>query len=167
MKKILGLIILIMFAAFAIYLTQAGSKEKPENGTEAFSKIKVAASFYPLFFFASEIGAEKAEVINITPPGAEPHDYEPTAKDVSNILGGKLLVINGEGFELWVDKLKADLSQNSVRIINASEEVSVFPSDPHVWLSPPSAKMQVDKILEGFLSVDPQNSLFLKIMRGT
>ena len=58
------------------------------------NKIQVSASFYPLYFFSQQIGGDKADVINITPAGAEPHDYEPTAQDIAKIESSKLLVLN-------------------------------------------------------------------------
>ena len=46
--------------------------------------MQVTASFYPYYFFASEIGGDKAQVTNIVPAGAEPHDYEPTFGRLGN-----------------------------------------------------------------------------------
>src|SRR5260221_8498075 len=68
------------------------------------SKITVAASFYPIYFFASQIGGDKAHVTSITPAGAEPHDYEPTAQDISHIEKNNMLVLNGGALESWGDK---------------------------------------------------------------
>src|ERR1043166_4541743 len=58
-------------------------------------KLQVAASFYPLYFFASQIGGGKVDVLNITPADAEPHDYEPTAQDIARIENAQVLVLNG------------------------------------------------------------------------
>ncbi len=45
----------------------------------------VMTSFYPLYFFVSEVGGDKVRVLNMTPAGVEPHDYEPTARDLVQI----------------------------------------------------------------------------------
>ena len=58
-------------------------------------KLEVAASFYPLYFFASQIGGEKVAVLNVTPADAEPHDYEPTAQDIARIESSRVLILNG------------------------------------------------------------------------
>lgn len=57
----------------------------PVNIQNKSGKIQVVASFYPMYYFASKVGGEKAEVFNITPAAAEPHDYEPTTQDVVRI----------------------------------------------------------------------------------
>ena len=74
------------------------------------NKINVATSFYPLYFFVSQIAGDKLAVKNITPPGVEPHDYEPTAQDIVFIENSKLLVLNGDGFESWAKKVINNLS---------------------------------------------------------
>src|SRR5437016_1577920 len=74
------------------------------SATNNSNKIKVATSFYPLYFFTSQIGGDKVEVTNITPPGAEPHDYDPSTGDIVKIEKSKLLVLNG-GVEAWGDKI--------------------------------------------------------------
>jgi len=52
--------------------------------------MQVAASFIRFYFFATQIGGDKAEVINITPAGTEPHDYEPTAQDIAKIENSRI-----------------------------------------------------------------------------
>src|SRR6266852_8104460 len=71
--------------------------------TDKNKKLQVTASFYPLYFFSSQIGGDKAEVKNITPSGAEPHDYDPSTQDIARIENSNMLVLNG-GVESWGDK---------------------------------------------------------------
>lgn len=40
-------------------------------------KLKVMASFYPMYDFAQKIGGDRVEVTNMVPAGTEPHDWEP------------------------------------------------------------------------------------------
>ncbi|HLE60712.1 MAG TPA: metal ABC transporter substrate-binding protein, partial [Thermoanaerobaculaceae bacterium] len=67
--------------------------------------LPAVATFYPLFEFARQVGGANAEVQALVPPGVEPHDYEPTPRDVAAVLRARLLVYNGAGFEPWVEKL--------------------------------------------------------------
>src|SRR5205823_6267707 len=62
----------------------------PNNG-----KLEVTTSFYPLYYFATQIGGDKANVKNITPSGAEPHDYDPSTQDIAGIEKSKMLILNG------------------------------------------------------------------------
>ncbi len=129
------------------------------------SKLQVAASFYPLYYFSQQIGGEKANVINITPAGAEPHDYEPTAHDIAQIEHSKLLILNGGGLEAWGDNIKQNLNSQDTAVVTVGEGLTTRQvtdtgensTDPHIWLSPPLAEEIVDKITQGFLQVDPAN----------
>ncbi len=80
-------------------------------------KITVVASFYPLYEFASKIVGDRGEVSSLVPAGIEPHDWEPTAEDVSRGRAADLLIINGAGFERWANDLEAKF------IVNTSEGI--------------------------------------------
>ncbi|MDE2039799.1 MAG: zinc ABC transporter substrate-binding protein [Elusimicrobia bacterium] len=96
----------------------------------AAPRLTVAASFYPIWFFASSIGGRRAAVFNVTPAGAEPHDYEPTARDVARIEGSGLFLFDGV-VEPWGERLAESLKSRRSR----SARVGFGDPDPHVWLS--------------------------------
>jgi len=58
-----------------------GKNSQPNSN----GKLQVVASFYPMYFFASQIGGDKADVYNLTPAAAEPHDYDQTTQDIARI----------------------------------------------------------------------------------
>lgn len=123
-------------------------------------KIQVSASFYPLYFFSSQIGGDKAEVKNITPPGVEPHDYDPSLQDIVRIESSNILILNG-GFEKWGNKIKNNLKSTNVRVIITGEGLFAK-NDPHFWLNPRLAKKEVEKITQGFIAIDPANGSYYK-----
>ena len=79
--------------------TDAGIESKDTDG----QKLKVMASFYPMYDFAVKIGGDKAEVTNMVPAGTEPHDWEPAAADIKNLEEAALFVYSGGGMEHWVE----------------------------------------------------------------
>lgn len=127
-------------------------------------KLQVTASFYPLYYFASVIGGSHASVQNVTPAGAEPHDFEPSSLDIARIERGDLLILNGS-LEAWGDKVASELQGMKVRVVISGQglfsehvvEEGQSAPDPHIWLSPPLAKKEAENILQGFLAVDAQN----------
>ncbi len=133
--------------------------------TVQLNKIQVVASFYPLYFFSSQIGGDKANVTNIVPAGAEPHDYEPTAQDMAKMESSRLIILNGGGLEAWSDNIQKNIDAKNTTIITAGEGLTTQQvtedgetgTDPHVWLDPPLAEKMVDKIAQGFEQVDPAN----------
>jgi len=169
-KYLLGLIIGIVFVG--ILTLVINNAQKP---TVKSNKLQVTTSFYPLYFFSSQIGGDKANVVNITPAGAEPHDYEPTAQDIAQIENSKLLVLNGGGLEAWGDNIQKNIDPQKTTVVIAGQNLTnqkVLENgqnviDPHVWLSPQLAKEMVDKITGSFVQVDPTNTEFYQANANT
>lgn len=89
-------------------------KNKPASVQQA-GKVRVVATFYPLYEFARLVGGDRVEVQNLVPAGAEPHDWEPSPKDVTSIKQADLFIYNGAGFEPWIERLMADGTMSEVR----------------------------------------------------
>lgn len=129
------------------------------------TKMRVITSFYPLYFFAQQIGGDMVSVMNLTPAGTEPHDYEPTPKDITEIEKSKLLILNGGGLEAWGDKVTKNIDQDKTRVVVAGKDIieaaqieeGTANIDPHIWLSPPLAIKMIEKIKLGFEQSDPTN----------
>ena len=128
-------------------------------------KLQVVASFYPLYFFSREIGGDKADVTNIVPAGAEPHDYEPTPQDMAKMESCKLIILNGGGLEVWGDNIRKNINAKNTSIVVAGEGLTTqqvtedekTETDPHVWLAPPLAERMVERIAQAFEQADPAN----------
>lgn len=148
MKKVLAVFLTIVISAALFFLIQ-----KRQSVIINPTKIQVATSFYPLYFFTKEIAGDKIEVVNITPAGAEPHDYELTSQDVIEIGQSKLLVLNGN-LEPWANKILNDLKGKNTKVIT----VGATSGDPHTWLSPTLSKREAEKIAEELKNIDPINS---------
>ena len=74
-------------------------------GTAAASpgnRLEIAATVFPAYDFAREIGGERVEVTLLVPPGAEAHSYEPTPQDILLLERCTLLVANGGESEAWL-----------------------------------------------------------------
>src|SRR5690348_9980194 len=105
MKKILLVISIIAFVLLGIVLFSKNNTSRlPSNHL-----LQVTASFYPMYYFALQIGGNKANVYNITPASAEPHDYEPSTQDIVRMTQSNMLVLNGGKLEPWGDKIRDQL----------------------------------------------------------
>lgn len=167
---VVGALVLSGGFAFAYYSTGQSS-----------DKMQVVATFYPLYYFSSEIGKDKADVSMLIPDNAEPHSWEPRPSDVVKVDKADILVYNGAGFEPWMDEFLELTTKKEVVVVDTSKNVSLMeghdheegeehdheeeehdhgPNDPHFWLDPRSAKVQVDNILAAFVEADPDNADF-------
>ena len=151
--------ILVIIPLLSIGLWNSDSSNFFEKA-EGHSKIIAIASFYPLYEFTNELGGDKVDVSLLVPKSVEPHDWEPTIRDIQRIEQADLIIINGNGFENWVDKIDS----SKITIINSGRSFgwitseSTLPVDFHYWLNPLSAKLQVKTITDGLIKADPENT---------
>ncbi len=134
---------------------------------EGHSKIIAIASFYPLYEFTKALGGDKVDVSLLVPKGVEPHDWEPTIRDIQRIEQADLIIINGNGFENWVDKIDSSKITiiNSGRAFGWITSESALPVDFHYWLNPLSAKLQIQSISDGLIEADPENVEYYEISK--
>ena len=46
-------------------------------------KLKISTTFYPIYDFTKNIVGDEADVSLVIGAGVEPHDYEPSAKEIA------------------------------------------------------------------------------------
>lgn len=158
-----------------------------EEATDVGEKLKVMASFYPMYDFAEKIGGDYVEVTNMVPAGTEPHDWEPTATDIKNLEEADVFIYNGAGMEHWVEDVLASLENKDLKAVEASKGLELLAGgeeaeatsedqtetdseaatddqaeevsyDPHVWLSPKNAKQEMSNIKDALIEADPDHA---------
>lgn len=113
----MGIGVLVVLSAFGLLVS---------GGTATDSgKLTVVASFYPLYYFASEIGKDDADVRMLIPDNAEPHSWEPSPSDLIKVNNADLLIYNGEGFEPWMSNFISSSSNPSLVLVDTSKNVSM------------------------------------------
>lgn len=178
-KSLYILLILIMAASWSVGCGSEKSKatEKNESGD---GKLKVLASFYPMYDFAQKVGGDKVEVTNMVPAGTEPHDWEPAATDIRQLEDADVFVYNGAGMEHWAEDILASLDNQDLTIVEASKGLEFIEGeaheedeeeheeeddhdtgyDPHVWLNPLNAKAEMENIKNALVEADPENEAY-------
>lgn len=158
-------------AASAIGLTAllAGCKTASQNKTGG--KLNIVASFYPMYDFAKRIAGDYADVTCLVPAGTEPHDWEPSSKDMKTIQEADFLIYNGAGMEHWVKDVLDGLGSDTKLVsVETSKGVNLLSleedddhdhdhggTDPHVWLSPLNAKIQMKNICDALSEKDSEH----------
>ncbi|MBI3633635.1 MAG: zinc ABC transporter substrate-binding protein [Candidatus Vogelbacteria bacterium] len=155
MKKFfLILVMLVVILLVVIILSSRRGLRSDDT-----NKLKITASFYPLYFFVQQVGGDKVSVKNFTPVGVEPHDYEPTARDMASIDDSKIVFLNGGGLESWSKNLKFELMESGPKVVTLGDGL-IISQDPHIWLSPRLAIVMVTRIGNVLAEVDPANKSF-------
>lgn len=137
--------------------------------TPSFAKPLVIASFSILGDMIHEIGQDKVDVKNLVGPNQDSHVFEPRPQNAKELSHADLVVVNGLGFEGWLDRLieasgfegeilvATSGIQPLVHTINGKKMV-----DPHAWHSLKNAKVYVDNIVKGLSDLLPEDSSFFK-----
>lgn len=150
-NRFLAIFLIIAVAAVILYWPNKQDKTSVKNGPS------VVSSFYPLYFLSKEIIGERGNVYNITPAGAEPHDYELTTKDRVQIEKSDLLVLNGGRLEPWGERIASLLPKDKVLSLSAPLMIE---NDPHVWLDPILLASEAETIFDKIKNLDPANEKY-------
>lgn len=150
MKKIFLLIMLL-----ALLTSGCADKGKEQD------KLQVTTSFYPMAEFARAVGGDKAQVTTLVPDGAEPHDWEPSPRDLTKIGRSQLFVYNGL-VEPWAEQAMQAVAERKVLSVQAGSGLydNGSKQDPHVWISPKKAMIEVQRITEAFCEADAANAAY-------
>ncbi|MDX2289241.1 MAG: metal ABC transporter substrate-binding protein [Hyphomicrobiaceae bacterium] len=129
------------------------------------TKLQVVTTFTVIADIARNVAGEAADVVSITKPGAEIHDYEPTPQDIVRAQGSGLVLWNGLNLERWFEQFLANLKD--VPSVVVTEGIAPMPiregpytgnPNPHAWMSPSNALIYVENIRKALSARDPANA---------
>jgi len=166
---------MVVSAGLVVLLAGCGDKADKAS-TGSVTKLNVVTTFYPMYEFSRQVGGEYADVTALIPPGAEPHDWEPSAQDMVKLKEADIFVYNGV-VEGWVDDALSSAANGERIVVEASKGISLMEGlpeeeegeeheheheheegpilDPHVWLDPVLAQQEVAAIEAAFEQADP------------
>lgn len=113
---------------FLTFITGCGQPRVSPTSTETNKPPKpiVYTSIYPLYDFTRQIGGDKIIVRQLVPSNAEPHDWEPAAKDLMELQKAGLFIYNGAGMEPWLDKVSATFKETDCILIDTSSGINLL-----------------------------------------
>jgi zinc/manganese transport system substrate-binding protein len=154
----------ILVAAFAALLLA--------NPADAQDRLKVVATFSILGDVVKNVGGDRVEVTMLVGPNADAHVYSPSPADAKKLSDAKLIVVNGLGYEGWIDRL-AKASGSKAPVVTAAKDIKPLRSagghghghghghshshgsDPHAWQSVANVKVYAANIRDGLIAADP------------
>jgi len=176
MKKTVVIFILVVFIIGVYFAINNENKVSKNN-----EKITVVTSFYPLYYFVSQIVGDNMEIINIG-RNNDPHDFVPSAKDMITMQNADLVLLQGGGLESWGKDLEQQLISNKKNVFIVSQHIKLHKKnkdgsdkqkninndkykiehnhdffDPHTWLDPILAKQTVLQITDELIKLDDKN----------
>jgi zinc transport system substrate-binding protein len=169
-RRWLGVLTCLLPLAVAAGCTGAEPASTRHAGQQA--QVAIVTAFYPLQFIAQRVAGDHATVVNLTQPGAEPHDLELTPRQVASLTTASL-VIYEKGFQPAVDE--AVLQSENREVIDTTVIVPLRPLavpgddlghgegaapdhpalDPHAWLDPTFVTRIAAAVQERLMTIDP------------
>lgn len=140
-------------------------------GPSDSGRPRVVTSFYPLQFIADEIAGRYNDVVDLTPPGVEPHEYELTIRQTAQV-DTALVGFYESGMAPSIDQaMKNDapdhaLDVTSVVPLHAPEpgyhEETADNEDPHFWQDPVLMAHAATAFAATMASADPAHAAFYR-----
>ena len=174
-----SLVFTVLIAASFWHVTSPGEVDK----------LNVVATFYPLAYFAEEIGGDYVSVRQLLPDNTEVHSWEPSISDIVVVDDADILIYNGANVDNWFEAdVLPSIDQSNKIIVKTTEGVELLetvadeivdlvffgysgvsygyyghengPFDPHTWISPFVAKQQAQKIHVALVQKDPEHEQY-------
>jgi zinc/manganese transport system substrate-binding protein len=139
-KKVLSLVCLAG-------LLPACSSSNPDT----FARPNIVVTYSVLGSVVLDLVGDAADVTILIPDGQDPHDFQPSARDIETINNADIVVSNGLDFEEGLEDVLASAIDSGVSVYMIGENITVRESnenhaeedgdahgagDPHLWLSP-------------------------------
>jgi len=152
-------------ALLAGVLLCLGSVGLAEAAPDRARPKRIVTTFTILADIAKNVAGDKAEVVSITKPGAEIHDYQPTPLDIVKAQSADLVLWNGMNLERWFEKFFENVKDVPSAIVSDGIEPMGITDgpytgkpNPHAWMSPANALVYVENIRKALVALDPANA---------
>jgi zinc transport system substrate-binding protein len=169
---------LLLSFLFSISLLACSESENAQPGdVEVIARPLVVTSNYPLHFFASQIAGDGVDAPQIVLPeiDGDPAFWVPTASDIELLQSADFVLLNGAGYESWLDWITLDggnLIDTSAGISDQLIELEGTLTHQHgpagehahqgtaftTWLNPQLAMKQAESIASALESLAPEQA---------
>jgi zinc/manganese transport system substrate-binding protein len=134
---------------------------QPTASTPSLGKQTIVVTYSILGAVVKQLVGNQADVVVLIPNGQDPHEWEPSARDIETLMNADLVVQNGLGLEGGLQKTLSQAASAGVKIFSASDHITVrkvgpgegLPNagadqavgspDPHLWTDPVTMKQVV------------------------
>jgi zinc/manganese transport system substrate-binding protein len=131
-------------------------------------RLPVVASFSILGDITQRLGGQRIALTTLVGPDGDAHVFEPGPADAKAVAGARVLVLNGLGFEGWMDRLKQAAGFTGVEVVASTgiEPLSLVEPDadhdrdhggidPHAWQNVANVETYVHNITVALERADP------------
>jgi zinc/manganese transport system substrate-binding protein len=112
-----------------------------DGGAAGGSSADVVVTSSVLGDVVANLVGDDATVEVLMRPGADPHDFAPSARQAADLREADLVVANGGGFEAGLDDTLGAAEDDGATVVRVLDSVELIDDDPHFFTDP--ARMAV------------------------
>ncbi|MCW2969288.1 MAG: putative cation transporter, periplasmic cation-binding protein [Solirubrobacterales bacterium] len=130
------------------------------GGGHAAFQVVAAENFWGSI--ATQLAGTKATIKSIiVNPGADPHSYEPTARDARTMAGANMAIVNGLGYDNWASQLLEASPQSGRTVLNVGDLLGLKEgANQHLWYFPSDVFAVIDQIVAAYGRLDPRDAAY-------
>jgi len=91
--------------------------------------LQVVTTFLPMTQFTTAVAGDRAEVVQLLPTNAGPHEYQAKPGDAQAIATADVLVKNGLEMEFFLDDMIENAENADLAIVDSSEGIATLATD--------------------------------------
>ena len=154
--------------ALGLMACSFGGEGFGSDGSDSSSRgkvIKVVAGENFYGNIVSQIGGSHVAVTSIlSDPNVDPHEYESSVKNAADIAKANLVVVNGLGYDDFMNSLLRISPNDGRKVIAAAKVLGISGKDanPHIWYDVEKMPQLADEIATELTAVDPANAQVFK-----
>src|SRR5947207_2102519 len=147
-------LLLALVGVFLLLFTMLTACGTTASGSSGTVEVVAAENFWGSI--ASQVGGSHVHVTSIIDnPNADPHDYEPTTADARTVADAKYVIVNGAGYDPWIDKLLQANPASERKVLNIGNLNGKKEGDnPHMWYNPDYVTGVANKIRDDLKVID-------------
>jgi zinc/manganese transport system substrate-binding protein len=155
--------------ALALALALAGCGRSGPAPASGGARIQVVAAENFWGSIATQLAGGRASVQSIiVNPSADPHTYEPSARDARTIVGANIAILNGLGYDRWASQLLHASPQPGRVVLDVGQALGLPEgANAHRWYYPSDVLVVADRITAAYQKLDPADAAFFARQRQT
>jgi zinc/manganese transport system substrate-binding protein len=149
-------LLMVRAAALVVGIVLLSAACSTANASSGSKTLEVVAAENFWGSLAAQLGGSHVHVTSlISKPNTDPHDYEPTPGDARAIASARLVIINGLGYDAWINRLLAANQSSRRRVLNVGDLVGLKDgANPHRWYSPVDVETVIGRITADYKTLD-------------
>ncbi len=168
-KRLWVLFVVLLLVGLLAACQKGAENPQPE-------RLSVVATTTIVGDVVQNVGGEQISLTVLLPPGADPHAFDPSPRDVALVQDADLIFVNGAGLEEFLEPL-IESAGGQEKVIDLSASLTLLElgdgpvadeehadehahegADPHTWTDPHNVMIWTQTIAQALGEADPQHA---------